>query len=223
MPPVMTKAILFLFLFGWVATLPLYALPSTEAINASLKSLESTEELDQILPPGTMKEHYLSGYTTLYNRYQVTQEEYRRVEEKFEVAGIPLFFALIPYSESKFQPRSHGFGTAGLWQLTKQSARNFGLTVSKKNDERLNPERSTDAIIRLLLSLKKEFGTWYLADFAYASGEGTLRRLIEKNKTTKLSVLLKDPHFPSGAKSQFAKTLLLDAKIHYTNNDPTRD
>ncbi|MCK9373641.1 MAG: transglycosylase SLT domain-containing protein [Sulfuricurvum sp.] len=223
MPDSIVKAIFFLFLLGWVGTQSLYAVPANEAINASLKSLESTEELDQIRPLFDIKERYQTGYTTLYNRYQMTQEEYRKVEEKFEAAGIPLFFALIPYSESKFQPNAHGYGTAGLWQLTKQSARNFGLTVQKKRDERLNAGRSTDAIIRLLLSLKKEFGTWYLADFAYASGEGTLRRLIEKNKTTKLSVLLKDPHFPSGAKSQFAKTLLLDAKIHYTKEDPSHD
>ncbi|MDD2838641.1 MAG: hypothetical protein PHX59_06755, partial [Sulfuricurvum sp.] len=65
------------------------------------------------------------------------------------------------------------------------------------------------------LYLKKEFGSWYLADFAYAMGEGKLQQLIHKNGSKKISVLLKDPHFPSGTKAHFAKTLLLDAKIHY--------
>jgi hypothetical protein len=47
-------------------------------------------------------------------------------------------------------------------------------------------------------------------------GEGTLRRMIQRNGSSKMSVLLKDPHFPSGTKAHFAKTLLLDAKIHYS-------
>jgi membrane-bound lytic murein transglycosylase D len=88
--------------------------------------------------------------------------------------------------------------------------------MTKKKDERLNVNRSTDAIIHLLLDLKKEFGSWYLADFAYATGEGMIHRLIERNGSKKISVLLKDPHFPSGTKAHFAKTLLLDAKIHYS-------
>lgn len=50
-------------------------------------------------------------------------------------------------------------------------------------------------------------------------GEGTLQRLIAKNGSKKISVLMKDPHFPSGTKAHFAKTLLLDAKIHYANVD----
>jgi membrane-bound lytic murein transglycosylase D len=74
-------------------------------------------------------------------------------------------------------------------------------------------------VIRYIKSLKKEFGTWYLADFAYGMGEGTLQRLIQTNGSKKISVLLKDPHFPSGTKAHFAKTLLLDAKIHYSKSD----
>lgn len=213
----------FFLLLCWFGLASLSATPAHEAINASLMALESPENLEDIAALNGIQERYQTGYITLYKRYKATQEDYQKVEQKLKDAGIPLFFALIPYSESKFNPDARGYGTAGLWQLTKQSARNFGLTVKKGEDERRSISRSTDAIIRLLLSLKKEFGSWYLADFAYAMGEGTLRRLIEKNGSKKISVLMRDPHFPPGAKAQFAKTLLLDAKIHHTSESATTD
>jgi membrane-bound lytic murein transglycosylase D len=205
---------LLLFVFG---VLNLYARSDVEAINLSLLSLGSEESLLDTSALDTTLERHRSTLPPLYKRYQATTKEFSRIEAKFADAGIPPFFALIPYSESKFNPSARGYGTAGLWQFGKQSARNFGLSVKKGNDGRLDVDRSTDAVIRYILHLKKEFGSWYLADFAYAMGEGKLKRLIEKNRSTKISVLLKDPHFPSGTKAHFAKTLLLDAKVHYTN------
>lgn len=213
---ILIQSFLLAYILGYTA---LSAAPTSEALNASLEALGSPESYDEISVLNGVQERYHTGYIALYKRYQETTQEYKEVEQKFIEAGIPTYFALVPYAESKFHPNSRGYGTAGLWQLTKQSGRNFGLTVTKKKDERLSINRSTDAIIHLLLDLKKEFGSWYLADFAYAAGEGTIHRLIERNGSKKISVLLKDPHFPAGTKAHFAKTLLLDAKIHYSKTN----
>lgn len=209
-------------IFFWILLLnsiTLFARSDVEAINLSLQSLQSEESLLDTAVLDNTLDRYRGTISPLYKRYQITTEELKRVEAKFTDAGVPPFFALIPYAESKFNPTSHGYGTAGLWQFTKQSARNFGLSVTKQNDERLNIDRSTEAAIRYIKYLKNEFGSWYLADFAYAMGEGTLHRIMHHNGSKKISVLLKDPHFPSGTKAHFAKTLLLDAKIHYSKAD----
>lgn len=206
----MARLILFLVL---LLPLSLLAQFKAETVNASLGSIGCEETLAQSEKLASLLERYDSHTPLLYRRYQATPEEFSRIEAKFTEAGIPLFFALIPYSESRFNPSARGYGTAGLWQFTKQSARNFGLTVKKGNDERLNADRSTDAAIRYIKSLKKEFGSWYLADFAYGMGEGKLNQLIQKNGSKKLSVLLKDPHFPIGTKAHFATVLLLDARV----------
>jgi len=190
-----------------------------ESIDLSLQSLESNESILDTSVLDTTLDHYRGTIAPLYKRYQATQKDLKPIEARFSEAGIPLFFAMIPYSESKFNPHAKGYNTAGLWQFSKQSAKNFGLSVKKGNDGRLDINRSTEAVIRYITSLKKEFGTWYLADFAYGMGEGNLKELIEKNKSKKISVLLKDPHFPSGTKAHFAKTLLLDAKVHYSKSD----
>lgn len=214
------------YLFFWLLflhSITLFARSEVEAINLSLQSLQCDESLLDTGALDRTLDNYRGTIAPLYKRYQDTKKEHATIESKFIEAGVPLFFTLIPYSESKFNPSLHGYGTAGLWQFGAQSAKNFGLTVKKGNDERLDIERSSDAAIRYIKYLKREFGTWYLADFAYAMGEGTLQRLIEKNGSKKISVLLKDPHFPSGAKAHFAKTLLLDAKIHYINTEEKQE
>lgn len=196
-----------------------YAKPSESAINKSLSSIGSPESLGEIPTLSTIHNDYATSYIFLYSRYQKTKEEHQIVAKKFEDAGIPLFFSLIPYCESGFNPNSHGRGTAGLWQFMAQSGRTYGLIIKKGNDERTDVVRSTDAAIRYIKELKGIFGEWYLADFAYGMGELKLQRLIRKNGSKKISVLIKDPEFPKGTRNHFAKTLLLDATIHQPQSD----
>lgn len=197
----------------------LSAQPSTAAIDASLSSIGSPESLDEIHSLSNINDDYKTGYKGLYKRYKNTQEEHQKIAKKFEEAGIPVFFSLIPYCESNFKSDSYGHGTAGLWQFMAQSGRTYGLKIEKGNDERTDVCRSTDAAIRYLKDLKSIFGSWYLADFAYGMGELKLQRLIRKNGSKKISVLIKDPEFPKGTRNHFAKTLLLDAAIHHTKSD----
>jgi len=209
---------LLLLLFLTFATL-VSASPTTNALDASLKSIESKESYEEISALSGLSEKYATSYKSHLKRYKTTQEEHATIAKKFEEANVPLFFSLIPYCESNFRSDVRGHGTAGLWQFMAQSGRTYGLTIEKGNDERTDVCRSTDAAIRYIKDLKKEFGSWYLADFAYGMGELKLQRLIKKNGSKKISVLLKDPEFPKGTKSHFAKTLLLDATIHQSKSD----
>ncbi|MFA6189709.1 MAG: lytic transglycosylase domain-containing protein [Sulfuricurvum sp.] len=210
------RTLLLLFVLGCTS---LYAGPSESSINASLSSLGSPESLDEIHTLLNINDDYKTGYKALYNRYKNTQEEHQKIAKKFKEAGVPLFFSLIPYCESNFKSDAYGHGTAGLWQFMAQSGRTYGLKIEKGNDERTNVCLSTDAAIRYIKDLKSIFGSWYLADFAYGMGEIKLQRLIRKNGSNKISVLIKDPEFPKGTKNHFCKTLLLDATIHHTKSD----
>jgi len=195
------------------------AQPSESAINRSLSSIDSSESLDDIHTLSNINDDYKTSYKALYNRYKNTQEEHQKIEKKFEEAAIPLFFSLIPYCESNFKSDVYGHGTAGLWQFMAQSGRTYGLKIEKGNDERTDVCLSTDAAIRYIKDLKSIFKEWYLVDFAYGMGELKLQRLIRKNGSKKISVLLKDPEFPKGTRNHFAKTLLLDATIHQSKSD----
>lgn len=206
-------------ILAYIGLTCVYAQPSESAINKSLSSIGSSESLDDIHSLANINDDYKTSYQALNNRYKNTKEDHQIIVKKFEAAGIPLFFTLIPYCESNFNPNSHGRGTAGLWQFMAQSGRTYGLKIEKGNDERTDVCRSTDAAIRYIKELKGTFGEWYLADFAYGMGELKLQRIIKRNGSKKISVLLKDPEFQKGTKNHFAKTLLLDAAIHHSKSD----
>lgn len=74
-------------------------------------------------------------------------------------------------------------GAAGLWQFMPASGRVYGLTVDRWVDERLDPERSTEAACRYLSDLYRRFGSWELAMAAYNMGYGGLSRAVRKYNT----------------------------------------
>lgn len=190
------------------------SMPNDAALNAALKSIGSDESYQEIGALSNLREKYRTSYNSHLRRHQATQKEYASIEKQFRKAGIPTFFSLIPYCESGFRTNSHGYGTAGLWQFMAQSGRNNGLIVEKGRDDRTDACLSTEAAIRYVKRLKKDLGSWYLADFAYGMGELKVKRLIQKNGSKKISVLLRDPEFSRGTRDHFSITLLLAATIH---------
>jgi membrane-bound lytic murein transglycosylase D len=86
--------------------------------------------------------------------------------------------------ESAFNSTIHSHaGAAGLWQFMPATGRVYGLTVNRRVDERLDPERSTHAALKHLKDLHKRFGTWELAFAAYNMGYGGLLASIRKYNT----------------------------------------
>ncbi|MBW2523439.1 MAG: transglycosylase SLT domain-containing protein [Deltaproteobacteria bacterium] len=86
--------------------------------------------------------------------------------------------------ESAFNPEAYSWaGAAGLWQFMPATARIYGLTVNRRVDERLDPERSTHAALRHLKDLHQRFGAWELAFAAYNMGYGGLLASIRKYNT----------------------------------------
>ena len=89
-----------------------------------------------------------------------------------------IYLALI---ESNFNPNAKSpVKAVGMWQFMSATAREFGLKVRGKVDERKNPVRSTDAALAYLEQLHDRFGSWYLAAAAYNSGQGTVSRALKR-------------------------------------------
>jgi len=109
------------------------------------------------------------------------------ISAKLEDKEMPKDLIYLALIESDFNPNAKSKVKAvGLWQFMKGTAKQYGLAVGRKVDERKNPKLSTDAALTYLSSLHRRLGSWYLAAAAYNSGEGTVLKALKKvtGKTT---------------------------------------
>jgi len=142
---------------------------------------------------------------------------------KLAAKGMPKGLIYLAMIESGFNPTAKSPVKArGLWQFMSPTAKQYGLTVTKRVDERVNPARSTDAAVRYLSSLYDRLGSWYLAAAAYNSGEGTVLRALKsmtgRTRGTDADYFRISPRLPKETRDYVPK-LVAAARI---GSDPAR-
>jgi membrane-bound lytic murein transglycosylase D len=98
--------------------------------------------------------------------------------------GLPPELLAVPLVESGYQnlPARRRAG-AGLWMFVGPTARQYGLEVSARQDERLDVTAETRAAMRMLLDLQRRFRDWPLALMAYNSGVSRVERGMNATHT----------------------------------------
>ncbi len=76
-------------------------------------------------------------------------------------------------------------GAVGPWAFMPAAAKQYGLKVSKHNDERLDYLKSTHAAAGLLTDLYAKYGDWLLVIAAYNGGPGNVDKAIRKSGGSK--------------------------------------
>lgn len=95
--------------------------------------------------------------------------------------GLPLQLKYLAVVESGLKPAAQSrAGARGLWQFMPSTARELGLKINAKTDQRLHLYRSTVAAAKYLKSLYASFGDWLLVLAAYNSGPGAVYEAIKK-------------------------------------------
>lgn len=109
------------------------------------------------------------------------------IESAFIKHGVPTELKYLAVIESGLNPRlnSSNLGTSGLWQLSVENARRFGLDLNSFIDERMDPFLSTDAMARYLKFLHQSFNDWRLVILAYGSGQGELIKAMQRAEDPK--------------------------------------
>ncbi|MCH6564765.1 MAG: LysM peptidoglycan-binding domain-containing protein [Proteobacteria bacterium] len=104
--------------------------------------------------------------------------------DELEQRNMPTELALLPVVESAYQAFAYSHGRAsGLWQIIPSTGRNLGLKQNWWYDGRRDIIESTQAAIRYLDGLAREFnGDWDLALASYNAGPGRIRSAIRYNK-----------------------------------------
>jgi membrane-bound lytic murein transglycosylase D len=111
--------------------------------------------------------------------------------------GLPAELAALPHVESSFDPYAYSkVGAAGLWQFMRSTGRRF-MRIDSAVDERLDPDRASEAAAQLLSYNYRLLGSWPLAITAYNHGAEGMRRAREQLGTDDIVKIVRDYHSPS--------------------------
>ncbi len=108
-------------------------------------------------------------------------------EEKLSQYGLPIELKYLAVIESGLRPQVKSrAGALGLWQFMYRTGLMYGLEENSYIDERMDPERATEAACQYLKKLYEIYGDWNLALAAYNAGPGNVNKAIRRSngKTT---------------------------------------
>ena len=126
----------------------------------------------------------LQRSSSLRSAFARKQKHWPAIRRALKRHDLPEELGYIAFTESRFDPTAVNpkSKASGMWQLMDETARNCGITVTARVDERFDPTRSTDAAACYLSKLLIEFGqeSFMLALASYNRGENGVRRALHK-------------------------------------------
>jgi membrane-bound lytic murein transglycosylase D len=147
------------------------------------------------------------------NYFTVKDREYTRMMMRRKNLYFPIFekylkqynlpdeLKYLSIIESGLNPRATSRVRAvGLWQFMSATGRYYGLHNDWYVDDRMDPEKATDAACRYLKDLYRMFKNWELALAAYNTGPGNVKRAIRRSGYKK-SFWEIYPHLPRETRS----------------------
>lgn len=106
---------------------------------------------------------------------------FKIIDAAFTKQGLPVELKYLAIVESELNRNAVSkAGAVGPWQLMPVTARELGLKVSRKYDERKNYYKSSEAVARYLKYLYSVYGDWLLVIAAYNVGPGNIDKAIKK-------------------------------------------
>lgn len=125
-----------------------------------------------------------SGRPTFKRWLERSSRYFPLIQSELELNGLPRDLAYVVMIESGFTAHAMSHADAvGPWQFIQSTANRYGLKTYWWLDERRDLRKSTQAAIRYMRDLYREFESWYLVAASYNMGENGLRRNINKQKT----------------------------------------
>lgn len=103
-------------------------------------------------------------------------------EEYLAKYNMPLELKYLSVIESGLRPQvGSRAGAVGLWQFMYRTGRSRGLHTDSYVDERMHPEKSTNAACQYLSQLYGLYGDWSMALAAYNAGPGNINKAIRRS------------------------------------------
>jgi membrane-bound lytic murein transglycosylase D len=171
--------------------------------------------------------HYNDKIHAFINYFTIRDREYTKMvmrrknlyfplfEKYLAKYGLPDELKYLSIIESGLNPRAVSRVRAvGLWQFMSATGRYYGLSNNWYIDERMDPEKSTDAACRYLRDLYGMFKDWELALAAYNTGPGNVRKAIRRSgyKDTFWDIY---PHLPRETRAYVPQFVAMIYTMNY--------
>src|SRR5215218_6955465 len=126
---------------------------------------------------------YVEGHADRLNKMKGWGKPYfDMIGDVFTNHGLPVELKYLSVIESDLKSSAVSWaGAVGPWQFMPQTARDFGLTVNKKRDDRRDYTKSTHAAAKYLTELYGIYNDWLLVVAAYNCGAGNVNSAIRKS------------------------------------------
>lgn len=168
---------------------------------------EKKKELQEVLPPPIPGKLSFAGEEVPLNNFDVKESLDREllvntyfhsqtirfikmaprffeiIEPILKEENIPDDFKYLALAESGFDLKALSpAGAAGIWQLMKGTARDYGLEVNDQVDERYHLEKATVAACAYLHESYERYGNWTTVAASYNAGRKGIDREVERQK-----------------------------------------
>jgi len=151
------------------------------------RSILNNSSLAPVIPLHPSMGSFINDYTNdceeLFEKIKLNKSSYlKTIDKVFIQQGIPveLKYLAIIESQLKTDARS-GVGAVGLWQFMPVTAKELGLKITAKYDERKHVWKSSVAAAKYLNDLYDIFGDWLLVIASYNSGPAPVLNAIKKS------------------------------------------
>ncbi|MGH7986764.1 MAG: lytic transglycosylase domain-containing protein [Candidatus Binataceae bacterium] len=122
-----------------------------------------------------------------------------------ESAGLPRDLVYLAFAESGFTR-----GGAGPWQLSRATARRYGLMINHWVDERRDPIRSTRAAAEYLATLHDESGNdWRMTLIAWNNGDTAIGRFLSLEGASYARLMARLPRRTRALMNRFMAVALI--------------
>lgn len=133
--------------------------------------------------------------------------------------GLPPELVYLTFAESGFS--SSG---AGPWQLSRATARRYGLLINNWIDERRDPIKSTRAAAAYLSELHEDIGAdWRMTLIAWNNGEGGADRYLALRDASYTQMLSRLPRRTRSLLNRFMATALIARQMRAEGQLPEAD
>jgi membrane-bound lytic murein transglycosylase D len=165
--------------------------------------------------------HSFINYFTVrdreYTRMVATRREvYFPLFEKYLAKyGLPDELKYLSIIESGLNPKAVSRARAvGLWQFMGPTGRHFGLQSDWFIDDRMDPDKATEAACKYLKELYGMFGDWELALASYNAGPGNVKKAIRRSGYKK-NFWLAYPYMPRETRSYVPQFVAIIYAMNY--------